>query len=241
MKNEALNIEEWLDHYFWIGVDQVYLVDNGSTDDSVARTTKYAQSDKIQVISLPRRHSQYRHYKTAIRQLSVKKDCQWLLVADLDEFWFLKSGKKFPSVLSEYHDVDIVYTNWTIFGSSGFDEHPSSIRESLIDCHPGLSGHNNTKWLCRTKVFNPLVNAGVHKIRGGSSTRTISDNTYLQLNHYIIQSREFFEKVKMKRGDATLAANDNVRDWAYFERLDDACTTKDTLLRDLLQNEQVQA
>jgi len=62
----------------------------------------------------------------------------------------------------------------------------------------------------------------------------ISDNVELQLNHYVIQSREYFEKVKMVRGDASRAENDGIRDWGYFEARDVACTATDTTLKDLV-------
>ena len=42
----------------------------------------------------------------------------------------------------------------------------------------------------------------------------------LQLNHYQIQSKEYYEKVKMTRGDVSQKAWDNKRDWDYFNERD---------------------
>jgi hypothetical protein len=46
----------------------------------------------------------------------------------------------------------------------------------------------------------------------------------------VTQSREYFAKVKMTRGDVIKALNDDVRDWAYFEKYDSPCTEVDERL-----------
>ena len=40
----------------------------------------------------------------------------------------------------------------------------------------------------------------------------------LEINHYAIQSKEFWEKIKMTRGDSYWV--DNVRTWEYFNNYD---------------------
>ena len=42
----------------------------------------------------------------------------------------------------------------------------------------------------------------------------------LQLNHYQIQSKEYFEKIKMVRGDVSNKSWDSMRTWKYFEEND---------------------
>jgi len=32
-KNETMNLKVWIDHYLWQGVEKIYLIDNGSTDN----------------------------------------------------------------------------------------------------------------------------------------------------------------------------------------------------------------
>ena len=41
-----------------------------------------------------------------------------------------------------------------------------------------------------------------------------------KLNHYAIQSKEFFKKVKMTRGAADTIKHNHVRDLNYFKRYD---------------------
>ena len=48
----------------------------------------------------------------------------------------------------------------------------------------------------------------------------ILENSALQLNHYAIQSMEWFQQVKMTRGDSSSPKNENVRTLAYFKEHD---------------------
>lgn len=48
----------------------------------------------------------------------------------------------------------------------------------------------------------------------------IIENSALHLNHYAIQSLEWFMKVKATRGDINAAKNENVRDKKYFDEYD---------------------
>ena len=41
-----------------------------------------------------------------------------------------------------------------------------------------------------------------------------------RLNHYPIQSKKWFERVKMTRGDVGSPLLDNLRNWDYFARYD---------------------
>ena len=56
----------------------------------------------------------------------------------------------------------------------------------------------------------------------------------IRIHHYRVQSREFFEKVKMARGDASSPKKDSIRTWAYFDSYAKAATLEDRTLADLL-------
>lgn len=76
----------------------------------------------------------------------------------------------------------------------------------------------------------------IHKIVGADSARTVSDNEGFSLFHYPIQSLEFFQKVKMTRGDANSARTDHVRDMEYFRSYDAPCNQIDRTLADLIES-----
>lgn len=232
MKNEAMNIEEWLSHYEWQGVEQVYLVDNGSTDDTVARAQPWIDKGFVRLVSRPRPYKQTRHYRYITKKYDIWSQVEWLMIADLDEFWFCKDGTKLPDALDEYDNFDVIYANWTMFGSSSLKDHPKGIRENLVHRSRGVFGSNETKWIVRSSAAPHPRMLGIHKIFGCDSARTISDNQRFQLNHYAIQSEEYFRAVKMTRGDATTSTLNSFRDMAYFERYDAPCTEMETLLAD---------
>lgn len=233
MKNEEMNVIEWLDHYFWQGASKIYLIDNGSTDRSIEIARSHPRIDDVILVERPKKHSQVMHYREVVQTLRVWEQVEWLVVADLDEFWFCKDGRELPEYLAAEKKNDLIYSNWTVFGSNGLEKHPDSLRLSITACHDRLDRHVNTKWILRSKLLTKAA-LDIHKVYGVCSGRVISDNTELQLNHYMIQSREFFEKVKMTRGSSASASADNVRDWDYFNSVDHGCVAENVLLRDRL-------
>ena len=124
-----------------------------------------------------------------------------------------------------------------MFGSSGLVEQPESVRRSFVLRKPGVESHKNTKYLCRTSLLGHQSVIGIHKIHGADSARTVSDIMRFQLNHYPIQSLDFFTSVKMTRGDASIPRHDHVRDMDYFRRYDEGCSEIDRKLADLLGKE----
>ena len=235
MKNESTNLDEWMSHYFAVGADRIVLIDNGSTDDTFEKAKLWVAKGNVDLISLPERYKQTQHYWEAASRFILGK-YEWLLIADLDEFWFCPDGKSLPAKLAEpdFATVDVIYANWRMFGSSGLVEHPPSIRRMLVHCDPKLGAHVNTKYMCRTSVLKSRRNIQVHRVAGANSARTVSDNENFNLFHYPIQSLRFFETTKMTRGDVLGAASDQVRDLDYFKRYDAPCTRVDRTLADLV-------
>ena len=55
------------------------------------------------------------------------------------------------------------------------------------------------------------------------------NNSCLHLNHYAIQSWEFFSKIKMTRGDASSSSINHIRDKNYFDAYDNNIVLDDEL------------
>ena len=228
MKNEAMILQEWIDHYLWQGADKIVLIDNGSSDNSMDIAKANHRSGKVECISRPQKYNQKGHYHHAIRTLDLCNKYEWLLIADLDEFWFCKDGSLVSEALRQdiYAEVDVIYVNWTMFGSGGFAQQPTSVRESFVMRKPDL---HDKKYACRLSRLTRVKNVKLHHL-SGDLARGINDNNKFQLNHYAIQSRAYFEKVKMTRGDASKSAHDCVRDWAYFDAYDSNTSVEDRAL-----------
>jgi glycosyltransferase involved in cell wall biosynthesis len=233
MKNEALNVDEWIDHYIWQGADHLFIIDNGSRDDTVARVEASVHRSKITLLLRPEAHRQGYHYRRVFLNERIKKRFQWLMVADADEFWFPKQSVNLPEALTGFEGIDVIYARWSQFGCSGQETHPASLRGDLLLRHKDLGPHHATKWIVRTSAIgrNSLF---VHKVRGACSSRTVTDTDHFQLNHYMTQSMHFWQTVKMERGDASTPSADRVRTIEIFNEYNIKSVVEDRSLADLM-------
>lgn len=236
VKNESLNIREWIDHHFWQGAAHLFIIDNGSTDDTLRLIETHPRISDMSIFRLPRPYRQAEHYRYVYKTARIRSRFKWLLIADADEFWFDKAGKGLLDALRSLDDFDLVYCNWTIFGTAGHDAHPASLRTELTTCQPTLGPHQLTKWVAKTDAIKRPSAIGIHKVSDCKSTHTISDNERLQINHYFTQSRQYWTEVKMRRGDAFDPANDTARNMRMFEQTEAGCTVKDDRLASLLRD-----
>jgi hypothetical protein len=232
MKNEEHLIEEWLDHYLWQGAENIYLIDNGSTDDTLARIQRYLADGRVQLLVLPEQHKQIQHYWSAFQHFQIDECCEWLAIADIDEFWFCRSGERLVDYLSRQNDWDVVYANWSNFGST-LEAQPSSLRQSLTQKNPFKDRF--TKYFFRTWLPTKQEDIEVHSIRNVGLTRAKIANDDLQLNHYVTQSHHFWFEVKMRRGDVFYSGQNMNAMIAKFEQVNKSSTATCTRLRDLSQ------
>ncbi|HLQ17777.1 MAG TPA: glycosyltransferase family 2 protein [Tabrizicola sp.] len=234
MKDEARHITEWIDHYFWQGAAHLVVIDNGSTDETARLVEEHPRRRDITLFRWPRPFHQIGHVRRAVTEARLLERFQWLVAADGDEFWFAKSGAPLSQVLSEFERIDLVYCNWTLFGSAADGAPPASLRTELTRCQPALGSHDFTKWAVRTDALSQPAMLSIHKVNGIESGRTVSDTHLLQLNHYFTQSRAYWRDVKMARGSAVDPAHSVLRTWEMFEDFERDCTAFDDRLARLV-------
>ncbi len=234
VKNEALNIDEWIGHYLWQGADHIFLIDNGSTDDTVERISRWVEGGRVTLVSRPEKYKQTEHYQAVYRDEHIRARFRWLLVADADEFWFSPTEGGVAEALTALDEFDLVYCRWTIFGCSGQDNHPTSLRKDLIMREPRPGPHEHSKWVAKTSTLD-MRNANQHRVFGVCSSRTVTEGDSLRLNHYQSQSREFWGNVKMTRGDVHFPTSERMRSWAEFDSINAACTVEDRTLADMVE------
>ena len=234
-KNEAMGIREWIQHYQWQGVDEILLLNNGSTDNW---KEKIQGLKNLTVLDAPKPHAQLENYNKIGIPWLKSNGVDVVAVLDLDEYMFGKDGKILGEHIQEAFNgsesPSIFTCPWTMFGSSGLDKQPESIRKEFIwrKKHiPFLYREFCIQLKKSVFLLKDLEELDVHiPVVVGNS---IACPKGIQLNHYAIQSKEYYEKVKMSRGDVKSAVYQNVRDWKYFEKYD-FNDEKDTQLRDLL-------
>ena len=212
-KNEEHCIVEWIEHYLHHGVDHFYLIDDSSADSSVEKCKPYIEKGIVTLfnegnqwsIYLGRQREMYNHYL-----LPRIKETQWLLMVDLDEFlWSPHSINLSELLMTRCMQLGQIQISCNHFGSSGFKEQPKNIvghffMRTLEEPSEGIAGLR--KYFINTNFEFTSLNVHHAKFTNPEHSKgdyfiVIADHFFI-LNHYRIQSLEFWEKVKCKRGDA---------------------------------------
>lgn len=263
-KNESHGIREWVEHYINEGVDHFYLIDNGSTDYYKKEIQEFIDSKLITIIRDDTKWAQKELYNKYF--LPLKKESEWFLVVDLDEFVYARNG--FETIAdflkSRSKFVGLIRIPWKIFGSSGLVKQPTKIVDSFVKrsrydglIKPGMNRKKKSlgKVIVRNRFLKKIhihscdlywgcliINANGELLSNfykhhQQISEEILQNSYLQLNHYAIQSLEWFREVKSKRGAADGAAHEEVRNQKYFDDYDSRSNDiKDLELADKQRN-----
>ena len=238
-KNEAAIMHEWISHYLLEGADHIYLVDNGSDDEYETIVQPFIDRGQVTLMVNSKRHAQQEilhNYLLPLRLFS-----EWMLAVDLDEFMYARSGT-IPGILQQVPEqVACIHVPWKMYGSSGHKQQPpGSVVKGFVRRND--SGFNKG----RKAFFRSSATSEIHthdaEIDGitvtlqightcanesacirAAQAKKLVDSTSLQLNHYAIQSLQWFVSTKMSRGDIASEHDENVRNFDYFTRYEDAC------------------
>jgi hypothetical protein len=234
-KNETMNLKIWIEHYLWQGVEHFYLIDNGSTDNPLSILQEYIDNGIITYFYLPEKYKQIEHYRYVFDKENLKKTTKWLAVCDLDEFFYGVDNKLTTKIKSLDYHFDYILCNWKMFGSDGLKEQPNDIRTSITHCATNL--WTETKYIFKPLIIKDSSSIWIHNLIDISyinQSRIRKANQLIRLNHYPIQSLEFFQKVKMTRGAADCKISENIRDMNYFNNYDYRDINDETLKNILL-------
>ena len=179
-KNETMTMKTWLEHYINQGIEQFYLIDNASDDNPLDILQPYIDAGLVKYFYKPEKHAQLKNYKNMIETENLKEKTKWLIICDLDEFYYCPETKLIDIIDSYSDDINI--------------HHIDNIENAIFE------------------------------------------NDKIRLNHYPLQSLEFYTKVKMTRGDVASQEYENVRDMKYFEEYNKDMIFKDETLANMQYN-----
>lgn len=235
-KNETTNLKIWLDHYLWQGVEHFYLIDNGSDDNPLSILQEYMDKGLVTYYYLPEKYKQMYHYQHVFDHANLKQKTVWLVFCDLDEFFYGVNHTLLKEIKKIEDTYDYISCEWKMFGSGGLITHPPDIRTAITHCKKDLY-NIPPKYIVKTNSIQHTSEIWVHSLLGHSipSHRILNDNLNIRLNHYQIQSLEFFQKIKMTRGDVDHITKENIRDMDYFNR-NDFNEAHDETLKSLILN-----
>jgi hypothetical protein len=225
-KNEAHAIKEWIQHYMSQGVEYFYMIDNGSNDN----WEEQVKNLPVHVYTDHKKYAQIQLYNKYFLDV-VKQNSEWVMVIDLDEFMYSRLGyKTITNYLESLDDnIDVIEVKWKMFGSNNHINQPESIIKGFTK-RKIMNNHildNHVKTISRT-INLTKFNIHGHFFMGNIKTITLPTKTNenllnkaaLHLNHYAIQSWDWFSRVKMTRGSATNSSQNNFRNKDYFKKYD---------------------
>jgi hypothetical protein len=222
MKNEADYVEEWLAFHTLQGVSRVLLYDNDSSDDTRRRARSFAQQVTVRVIPWSATGNtfdltQRLAYADGARRLAGVVD--YTAFIDLDEFLFATDYRPLGQVLAGFPaDTGAVAVNQRVFGSAS----RVSASEGLVTSRltrAAAADHPEAYWfktIARPEriagfdtVHSVVLNAGVYVLSDGRPLPPRPDHPghasvvpegALQKHHYILKSREEYERKKARAG-----------------------------------------
>jgi len=239
-KNETMNLKVWLDHYLWQGVEHFYLIDNNSDDNPLNILQDYIDMGIVTYYFKPEKHKQVEHYRYVFDNEKIKEKTKWLCICDLDEFFFGTSTKLINVLENEYDNYDVIYTHSFFYGSDNLINQPKDIRTSIV--YRTDDTVNGIKYIFKPSCINNsseiwihwLVEPGTFQKKSGQN-ETFHDTNF-RLNHYICQSLEYFQNVKMTRGDVSVNENEYIRTMDTYYYYEKTAIIKDDILKQIIEN-----
>jgi hypothetical protein len=214
VRNEAPYLEEWLCYHLALGVEHVFLYDNGSDDELHELVERYVNHGLLTLVYWPLPGGQLDAYSHALRFFGPSVD--WLAFIDVDEFIVPLVDVDIPGFLARFPDAADIRVPRVDFGYSGHREPPGGL---TIEAYTGAANVFGRDPEQAPRVKTILQPRGVSAI--GIHTATLADvpiarderpvptrsvrqaaRGLAQVNHYYTRSLEEFE-AKRFRGSAT--------------------------------------
>lgn len=239
VKNQAQELQEWVQHHVALGFRTIYVWDHNSTVPLSGILTPWIDARIVHYIHFGHsvsRKPQVWAYEQCLELFGSRH--RWIGFFDTDEFLFTQDpSTTVTDVLRQYEHVGGIAVNWRMFGSSGLVERPESVVRSYTKCTLASSRLNIlVKQLINTNYSGRPAGSPHHfKYTDGAHSQTtcgeILDGPSSQdpcfkdlvLHHYFNKSWEEY-KEKMNRGTGQLMK----KGWDHFYILDmysqDNCT-----------------
>jgi len=250
-KNEAAAIREWIEHYKWQGVDTILLLNNNSTDNWKEKIK--GLEENVTVLDAREDGAQVKNYTNIGLPWLKAHGVKVLTILDLDEFMYGTGGKNLKQRVEEiFGDANnrpsrVTYL-WTPFGSSGHNTQPNSIRKGFTwkvrNSRSYLKNRNTLDGSIKSIIWlDDLKDGDIdhHKPQMKGKELGIDESPPgIKINHYRVQSKQFWRNVKMKRGDVYHKNTTNVRaksakrNWEKFKD-GDVNELEDTELKNLVE------
>lgn len=242
VKNEGQYIKEWIDYHHLIGIDHIFLFDNGSDDNTKDVAKKYVDKGFITLIDYPGLKKQISAYNYAIRRF--KKLSKYIAFIDADEFIYVHNNDikgTIKSILKKDPKAAGVAVNWRMFGAAGHETKPEGfvIENYLYRAEYGKKGNNCVKSIVNPRkvlffhnphypIYFPIwhsIDENGRIVKKWSND--VEETKYIQLNHYFTKSKEEW----IKRRSTARADNGKKRALEEFNEHNNNDIFDDSMLK----------
>lgn len=131
-RNEGHILEEWLEHHIKQGVDKFYLTNNASEDNYYQILEKY--KNRVKLLHDRRVLNQTQLTDTGIQLMSYRQmlkyvTTDWLIICDLDEFFYTTNGLSIKDYIDRLEQENISQMLITLknFPSNGHITQPDKV------------------------------------------------------------------------------------------------------------------
>ena len=214
VRDENSYLPEWIRYHLNVGVQYLYIYDNGSQVPVSTTLRPWIDAGQVQVLDFPGQKMQFRAYDHCLQTFG--HNSRWIGFIDTDEFVVPKSTETVSEFLTGYEKFGGVGINWLVFGSSGHKTRPDGlqIENFLTRAHENQYINQHIKSFVQpSKTLR--VGADPHHFIykpghtcvdpnrvafSGAIHRNCTDT--IQLNHYFLRSEdEFRQKTIRGRSD----------------------------------------
>ncbi len=220
-KNEGRYLPEWIEYHKAVGISRFFIYDNESDDSTRDILQQYIDDGSVTYIWCPGKRMQLQAYSNALDRFRF--EVKYMGFIDADEFILPLKGTSVPDIVEKIFEghsgAGGISVNWRVFGSGGVlkDEGKPVISTFIHRAEDSFWQHQHFKSICDPrKTLYPLSphhfsyadNYCVVNERGTVLTESYDmsgvgqECSFLQLNHYYVKSKEYWDNVKMKRGFA---------------------------------------
>jgi len=230
-RNEGPYLQEWCDYHFRLGVETIILIDNRSDPPLAGFVEQYGKRVITRFNSDEGPEKQCRAYARCIAEF--QEMFHWIGFIDTDEFLVPANGKSLAEFLEGYERFGGIGVFWYCFGSNGHQRRQPSVIEGFTRrSRDSFHYNDHIKSIVRTAAVRPVPTGTPHHFNyeGGqccvdefgepiSGPRRRRTSKTIQLNHYILRSREEFQAKTLRGGGNGVIR----RDMRFFEGFDAEC------------------
>lgn len=248
-RNRGKWIKEWVAFHHVVGITHFYIYLHKCTDNSKEIVTELQKIFNIQcfVVNEDTIRPQLVAYEHAYQTFGHEID--WMAFIDGDEFLYPSSANALTDVLKdfEYKKLSALGVYWQCFGSNGhladpdglviedysrrapldfpFNRHIKSIVKGGQGQHCVSAGNAHI-----FKTIYGTVDELMRPIDKGLMSELQPSYEKIRINHYVVQSRDYFINFKQRSGAADAGSN-VIREETWWQTHDRNEETDTTILR----------